>query len=218
MTPEKDDGKDLTEYVKLSVDELETLQKSYNDKIDYKEKNHWVNKAQEKVKFDIRKLLKRSLFIIMGLFLLSALLMVVLSIFSKDKLAENFILGFAPMMILMLPLAVIMTLLEDGTRELYRERNKIALILKNKQKPKKSEMPNPRAVFILTLLAKYPDGLNRADIKKLAQREFSKSLDNKTIDEYLRQLSSSMTITEKAYKSPTGGNDMKNTKVYALKL
>ena len=220
---EEGESKGLAEYVKLSVNDLRALQKSYDDKIERREKNHWISKAQKKVKFDIRKVLRKTRFVTLGIYLLfsigfliglvmlitgSAKLFVVLNWFMSPN-------GFIVIIFFMMP-ALILSLSEDGTRELYRERNKIDLILKNKQKPNKSEMPNPRAVFILKLLAKYSTGLNRADIKKLSQKEFGKSLDTKTIDEYLKQLSYAIEIVEKAYRSPTGGNDSKKTKVYTL--
>ena len=217
MNQERNEGKDLTEYVKLSVPELETLLKSYEDKIEYKEKNHWLNKAQEKVKFDIRKVLKWIMFSILGIFLVFIVIFMIFSFIQQDKIAENAMKWFMPMMFLIIPLAFIMQIADDGTSGLYKERNKIALILKNKQKPKKSDAPNPRAVFILKLLAQYKDGLNKADIRKLSQKEFGKSLDPKTIDEYLRNVSSAILMEEKAYRSPTGGNDSKKTKVFVLK-
>ncbi|MDD4878550.1 MAG: hypothetical protein PHO02_05950 [Candidatus Nanoarchaeia archaeon] len=217
MSQEKDENKDLSEYVKLSIDELETLLKSYEDKIEYREKNHWLNRAQEKLKIDIRRVLKWTAFVILGFFSIFMFIFIVFSFMHHAKPIENFQNWFIPMMILLIPLTIIFALLEDDTRELYRERNKIALILKNKHKPKKTDSPNPRAVFILKLLAQHSNGLNKADIRKLSQREFGKSLDPKTIDEYLNQLSSSIKIEERAYRSPTGGNDRSTTKVYLLK-
>ena len=218
MNQENDEGKDLTEYVKLSVDELETLLKSYDDKIEHREKNHWINKAQEKVKFSIRKVLKRIIFTILGIFMLFIIIFMVFTLTNKDILAENFMNWFIPLIFLILPLAFIMQLADDGTTGLYKERSKIALILKNKHKPKKSDTPNQRAVYILQLLAQNPDGLNKADIRKLSQKKFGKSLDPKTIDDYLRQLSPSIKEEERSYRSPTGGNDSKKTKVFVLKI
>lgn len=218
MNNPKDQGKDLTEYVKLSADELQTLLKSYDDEIEYKEKNHWINRVQRRTKYNIRKVLKWCVFTILGIFIAFIIIFMGFSFFNQDKLAENIMNWFMPMMFFIIPLAVIVGLLEDGTRELFKERNKIALILKNKHKPKKSDAPNPRAVFILKLLALHPDGLNKADIRKLSQKEFGKSLDPKTIDEYLRQLSPSIKEEERSYRSPTGGNDSKKTKVFVLKI
>ena len=68
------------------------------------------------------------------------------------------------------------------------------------------------------MLVQHPDGLNKADIRKLSQKKFGKSLDPKTIDEYLKQVSASVREEERAYRSPTGGNDRKNTKVFVLKI
>ena len=136
---------------------------------------------------------------------------------NQKAFAEKALTWFIPLMFLILPVGLLVQILDDGTNQLYRERNKIALVLRNKHKPKKDDIPNQRAVSILKLLVKHQGGLNRADIIKLLQKEFSRSLDPKTIDEYLRQLSSSIKMEERSYKSPTGGHDMDKTKVYILK-
>ncbi|GEM_PF-6096616 len=217
MSDDEDAGKDLAEYVKLSAVELEILVRSYDEKIKEKEQRHWINSAQKRFSFDVRKLLYRFLFVLLGLLLMVVIVFSISAWINQKALAESALTWFIPFMFLLFPIGLLVQVLDDGTNILYRERDKIALVLKNKHVPKKDALPNLRTIFILKLLAQHSEGLNRSDIITLAQKEFNKSLDPKTIDEYLRQLSYAIKVQEIPYRSQTGSHDMEKTKVYLLK-
>ena len=213
---EENKGKDFTDYVKLSPSELRTLKKTYEDKIAHIEQKHWANKLQQKIKFDIRGAAIKIMISLMILFVLPIIYLFVITFSDRQMLIDKWTYVFFPMIVLIMLMCFIMSILDDKTNNLYRELNKIRLVLKNKESPEINK-PNNKILFILKLLAQHPDGLNRADIIKLVQKEFKKSVDPKTIDQYLKDLEYTVKVEERPYKSKSGGHDKKTTKVYILK-
>jgi len=211
------DEHDLVNYVKMSETELKTLKNTYEDRIRYFEKNHWVSRIQKKVKFDIRKSAAKIMLLSMILLFL-AIMVIFLIVFLKNSILLEWMPYIVPLLfVFFIPIMFSEIFFNDGTRNLYLELRKIELVMKNMEKPE--IRINEKHIFIIRLLAdpNYVGGLNREDIRYFSQKHFDKSLDPKTIDKYLEELSYVIDIEEKPYRTKREGRDLNKTKVYILK-
>lgn len=210
--------KDYSEYVQMDLDDLKVLSRTYEDKISELEKDSISSRVLEKYGIDLKKIFRSILIFSVSLITLFTFIMMYVIFVSPPSASKIMSIFVISILIFLFPVIIMYIITSPDTNYFYKELNKIQGIVKNKESKISDKKININHITIIKLLAKYSDtGINREDICNLMQKEFDKSIDKKTVDVYLKELSSVIQIRNMHYKGKKSHKDFKDIPVYFLK-
>jgi uncharacterized membrane protein len=209
----------IEEYSNKDTKQLELLKSYYENEIKVNKENSLGRKLCNKLNWNFSLFKKNSLNaikIIFGIFSICLIVLFILLFITKDSINQA-TFGFSSVIItvvMMIPMGILFSLLDEGNRENYDHLDTIDFVLNTKRK--ESKKIDDKDALIINILKATSQGYSLTDLEKEIYQKKVKGLDRKEILKRLDQLEPIIETKEGAYNYKSG-KSYKNTKIYKLK-